>query len=626
MCGICGFASRHSISVQTLDQMSETIIHRGPDDSGTLIFESDNFYIGLAQQRLSILDLSDLGHQPMQTYDKRVSIVFNGEIYNFKEIKQQLDYPFVSDCDTEVILAAYLKWGIDALTRLKGMFAIALYDHRDDTLYLARDRVGKKPLYYYLCGGNLIFASELKPLMAHPGFSKQIRPDILPRYLYHGYICEPDTIFENTFKLEPGKFLVWKAGKTDIYTYWDLLSVYHERQQQQITNYEEAKRGLLDKLTEAVRQRLIADVPVGTFLSGGYDSSLVTAIAQRISCSPVKTFCIGFFEDKWNEAPYAKAVADYLGTDHTELYVQEQEMLDLVYSIPRYYDEPFGDSSQIPTMLVSKLARQRVTVALSGDGGDELFCGYNNYDAMPTAQRLDFPGAIVNAFGKLPLGSSNTLMDQLPFMVQAVARNRNKDTKTQFGGHNQMNAVHTLVNESADILYMREQVMREPNWQKRRMLLDMLTYLPGDILCKVDRASMKYSLETRCPILDTEVVEYSFQLGHSLKYYKKEKKRILKTLVHDMIPREMMERPKTGFGVPREKWLRGPLRDHLIAVSRQEVLRKQGLFDGKTGQSFVDLFLNHDGNGSRAGENPSTITWHFLMFQLWYEHYISPLT
>ena len=405
MCGICGYISKKRITEEELRIMNDTMYHRGPNDSGIAIYEgTDGYSIGFAHRRLSILDLSPLGHQPMHSANGRVSIVFNGEIYNFLELKEELkEYPYKSTCDTEVILAAYMKWGIGMVDHIHGMFAIALYDRETQDVFLIRDRIGKKPLFYWVDDGNIVFGSELKPIMKCPGFKSEIRTQLLPRYLYNQYIAAPDTIFKDVYKLEPGSILRFRNGNISKWKYWDIKEVYKRESQNQITSYEEAKEGLKQRLRNSVAGRMIADVPIGTFLSGGYDSSLVTAIAQEMSDKPVKTFCIGFDVPKYNEAEYAKEVAKYLGCEHTELYCTEKEMFDLVKSIPQYYDEPFADKSQIPSMLVSKLAKKDVTVALSGDGGDEFFCGYNVYEYVRKAQILDVPGAMVDALGRIPI-------------------------------------------------------------------------------------------------------------------------------------------------------------------------------------------------------------------------------
>lgn len=627
MCGICGFVSKKNITVEQLTAMNDTMVHRGPDDSGAEIYPAKNgYHVGLAQRRLSILDLSPLGHQPMHAGNGRVSIVFNGEIYNFLELKKELrDYPFRSACDTEVILAAYLKWGIDCIQKLNGMFAIAIYDRETDTVMLVRDRIGKKPLYYELSDGNLYFASELKPLMKREGFQRRIREDVLSRFLFQQYINAPDSIFQDVYKLEPGSILEFhlKDGTHKTYKYWDIVHVYHEMQKYPITDYDEAKETLKGLLKNAVKSRMIADVPLGAFLSGGYDSSLMTAMAQEASAEPVKTFSIGFQQERFNEAGYAKEVAEYLHTDHTELIIDEKEMFDLVESIPTYYDEPFADSSQIATMLVSKLARERVTVALSGDGGDEFYCGYNIYENVRQAQALDTLGGMVNGICNLPGLKQAGLMDKLPFRVRVIAQNRNKESKTQFGAGNYVVRADRMVAANGQPCHFeQESKYGVSNWQIRRMLLDMDTYLPGDILCKVDRASMKYSLEARCPILDKDVMEYSFRLDHSMKYSGGVKKRILKDIAYDYIPKTLLDRPKVGFGVPLDAWLRGPLKEELSDFCSRDYLKKQGIFDADYTADMIEGYLKTGDKGPATGENYSKLTWSFFTFQQWYRTYM----
>ncbi len=625
MCGICGFVSRKKITLDQLKVMNDTMYHRGPNDSGEEIYPlTKDYALGLAQRRLSIMDLSALGHQPMHSKSGRTSIVFNGEIYNFMELREELsDYPFISHCDTEVILAAYEKWGIDAIAKLKGMFAIAIFDKDTDTLFLARDRAGKKPLYYWLAGEDLVFASELKPIMATPGFTKTINQDILPRYLYHQYINAPQSIFKDVYQLEPGAILSFHFGETKKWKYWDVASVYQKLVKEPVKDYQDAKAQLKDLLVEATRKRMIADVPLGAFLSGGYDSSLITAIAQSISKDPVKTFCIGFNEPEKNEAVYAKAIAEHLHTDHKELYIGEKEMFEMVESVATYYDEPFADSSQIPSMLVSKLARKDVTVVLSGDGGDELFCGYNMYPIIGKAQKLDSLGAMTYGLFNLPGIRKARLLDKLPFSVRVIAGNRNKETKTQMGGETYLNKIHKMLpNGGIYEKYEIESRYSEKNWQARRMLLDEETYLPGDILCKVDRASMKYSLETRCPILDTDVWEFSYRIPHEFKFYKGDKKHILKDIAYDYIPKELLERPKTGFSVPLNEWMRGPLKEQLVTYSRADFLKKQGIFDGVETQKFIDWYLATGDKGDFSGGNYSKTAWAFLVFEQWYARYM----
>lgn len=624
MCGICGFVSKQNITLDQLKAMNDTMVHRGPNDSGEEIFPmKEGYQIGLAQRRLSIMDLSPKGHQPMHSPDGRVSVVFNGEIYNFKELKKELkDYPFQSSCDTEMIVAAYLKWGIDCIQKFNGMFAICLYDRETEDVYLVRDRIGKKPLYYEVDGTNLVFASELKPIMTRQGFQRKIRKEVLSRFLFQQYINAPESIFEHTYKLEPGSILQFRYGLIKTWKYWNIKQVYHKMQENPVTNYHQAKEELKALLKKSVAARMIADVPLGAFLSGGYDSSLMTAIAQEEANEPVKTFSIGFKEERYNEAGYAREVADYLGTDHTELYIDEKEMFDLVESIPAYYDEPFADSSQIPTMLVSQLAREKVTVALSGDGGDEFFCGYNIYENVRQAQQLDFLGGITHGFCSLPGCKQLGLEQKLPFRVRVIAGNRNKEAKTQFGASNYIICANQMVlGEGLSCHFPIESSYQVSDWQIRRMLLDMDTYLPGDILCKVDRASMKYSLEARCPILDQEVMEYSFRMDHSLKYEKGNKKRILKDIAYDYIPKKLLDRPKVGFGVPLDQWLRGPLKEQLTDMCSRDFLKRQGIFDADFTADMIENYLRTGDGGPATGENYSKLSWSFFAFQQWYQSY-----
>lgn len=632
MCGICGFVSRQDIKLAQLKEMNDTMYHRGPNDSGEEIYGlKDGYSVGLAQRRLSIQDLSALGHQPMHSDNGRISVVFNGEIYNFHELREKLsDYSFCSTCDTEVIIAAYLKWGISCVDFFNGMFAIALLDREKEELYLIRDCIGKKPMYYMENGAELVFASELKPIMSYPGFEKKIKKEVISRYLYQQYINAPETIFENVYKLEPGAILRVSVNSKSLaltketWKYWDIKDVYAKQRQHMVTDYAQAKGELKELLKKATASRMIADVPLGSFLSGGYDSSLITAMAQEHSSEPVKTFSIGFREERYNEAKYAKEVADYLGTNHTELYIDEKQMFDLVESIPKYYDEPFADSSQIPSMLVSALAREHVTVALSGDGGDEFFCGYNIYENVAQAQMLDMAGAAVHGICGLPFINKAGLSKKLPFRVRVIAENRNKETKTQFGASNYiMRAGEMVKNDGSELPchYEIESKYGESKWQIRRMLLDMDTYLPGDILCKVDRASMKYSLEARCPILDRDVMEYSYRIPHEYKFYKGDKKHILKDIAYDYIPKELLDRPKVGFGVPLDKWLRGPLKEQLLSYSERDYLEKQGIFDSAYVSNMIREYIKTGDGGPATGANYSKLSWSFFIFEQWYQYY-----
>ena len=640
MCGISGYISTKRIDKDTLKSMNDTMYHRGPDDEGVELYDAPNGYIvGMAQRRLSIQDLSELGHQPMSSFDGRVSIVYNGEIYNFPELKEELSqagFSFKSNCDTEGIIYAYLYWGAACVEHFNGMFAIALYDRKEEKVYFWRDRIGKKPLYYEVVKGDdsteIFFGSELKPIMARPDFKGEINTKVLGRYLFHQYINAPETVFKNVYKLEPGAELKFDLNNSnnpiEIRKYWDINEVYHKMRQNPVTDYEEAKTTLKELLRSSVRRRMLSDVPLGTFLSGGYDSSLMCAIAQEVSDGPIKTFSIGFNEEKYNEAVYAKKVAEYLGTDHTETYISEDDMFDMVDSIPKFYDEPFADSSQVCTMLVSKLAKSKVTVALSGDGGDEFFCGYNVYELVRKAQKLDALGAVAGGLCNLPGLRQANVIDRLPFKVRTIAANRDRNTKTQFGNENfyiKTASKMLLDKEQLSVTYPIELRYGVSNWQIRRMLLDMDTYLPGDILCKVDRASMKYSLESRCPILDKDVMEYSFRLDHSFKYKDGNKKRILKDIAYDYIPKELLERPKVGFAVPLDKWLRGPLKERLLDVTNENYLKNQGIFDSKYTSQMIENYLSTGDAGPSTGANYSKMAWSLLVFQMWYETYMKYL-
>ncbi|WP_026504962.1 asparagine synthase (glutamine-hydrolyzing) [Butyrivibrio sp. NC3005] len=650
MCGICGFFSKNLITTKQLSVMNDTMIRRGPNDSGVEIYEASNGYnVGLAQRRLSIQDLSPNGHQPMNSPDNRISVVFNGEIYNFPELKKELsDYPYKGGSDTEVILSGYLKYGIDFVKRIHGMFAIAIYDRETEKLYLIRDRVGVKPLYYWIKDENIVFGSVLAPIMQCPFFHPQIRKEIISRYLFQQYINAPDTIYKDVYKLEPGMVLEFDKGQIKKWKYWDVKEAYKEGKSHQVRNYNEAKQTLKRLLKEAVSKRMVADVPIGTFLSGGYDSSLVTAIAQELSDEPVKTFSIGFEDKRYDESEYARAISDYLGTDHTDIKIDEDEMLRQVVSIPQYFDEPFADSSQIPNMLVSRLARDKVTVVLSGDAGDEFFCGYNIYANLAKAQKLDLLGAAAWRVGDFKLKNNQKLLDKYPFKVRAIAQNRDIETKCQlaseayirvsnafisgkqeddiqmFAGEYRELSETSFLQEKGIMIpcrYPIESTYNEDNWVIRRMLLDMDTYLPGDILCKVDRATMKYSLEARCPILDTSVMEYSYRIPQKFKYYKGDKKHILKDIAYDYIPRQLLERPKKGFSVPLDTWLRGPLKTQLLDYSGTDFLKKQGLFNPEFVTTFIDKYLETGDKGPSSGANFSQIAWSFFVFQKWYDTY-----
>ena len=626
MCGICGFITNSEMNRDSLVRMNSRLIHRGPNDHGEEVYQRDvNSFVGLAQRRLSIIDLSERGHQPMHSANGRISIVFNGEIYNFMELKELMpDYMFQSSSDTEVIIAAYLKWGISFVNRLNGMFAIAIFDREDDVVYLIRDRIGKKPLYYYVKDeNNVVFASELKAIIECPFFNKEVNRNILGRYLYRQCIVAPDTIYKNTYKLEPGGILELKKGKIRKYKYWDIAQKYNERRECEIQDYEWAKKELMKLLQESVSRRLIADVSVGAFLSGGFDSSLVCAIAQDLLPKPIKTFSIGFYEKEYNEAAFAKAVAQHIGSEHEELYIGEQEMFDVLESISVYYDEPFADSSQIPTMLVSELAKQHVSVVLSGDGGDEVFGGYNIYLTLQKAQKKALWGKIAYYIRKyIPYINNLNYWKQMDIIHRIVSEDLNYEAKTQTGVNTYIDAINRLLIEPQHNFYYEfESKYGQKNYDITRMLLDMDTYLPDDILTKVDRASMKYSLECRCPLLDKEVIEFSFKLPMEYKVNGGTKK-ILKDITYEYIPREIMDRPKAGFSIPLDKWLRESLRDKLMDWIEKKFLEQQGIFNADFTKEFIISYLQEGDKGKWSGLNYSKIVWPYFIFQQWYEKYM----
>ncbi len=619
MCGICGFYSKTEYDTDILTKMNDSMTHRGPDDHGEEIYTSASGHcVGLGQRRLSIMDLSSAGHQPMHSEDDSVMVIFNGEIYNFKEIRAELEsegISFFSSCDTEVVLKAYIRYGTECFSRFNGMFAIAIYDRSRDTIILARDRMGVKPLYYYMDENSLIWGSELKPIMLCPGFKKELRTETLSRFFCNDYIASPDTIFERTYKVEPGRFIIYRPGSDpEIKEYWSLTDRYHELSADLYVDYDEARAHLESLIEDSVRRRMVADVPVGIFLSGGIDSTLVTALAQKISPGPVRTYTIGFDTKEENEAVYAGEVAKALGTSHTELYIGEKELFELLENTPQFYDEPFADPSLLPTMLVSKLARQDVTVVLSGDGGDELFCGYEMYDWLYKGQRLDAGAGLAYALGGKYWGR------KMPNIVYSYIMNRDPAYKVQFvESAKERTLDKLLVNGYMSPKYDMEAGLEERDWQIRRMLLDMKTYLPDDILCKVDRASMRYSLEARNPLIDYRVVEDSFRMPHSFKYLDGEKKHILKDITYSLVDRRLLDRPKQGFGVPLRSWLMTCLNDDLKAYADPDKLKKQGLFKP---EFITGLIADMEKSDKTIY---STMTWCFYVFQRWYERYMEDL-
>lgn len=619
MCGIVGFFDATLKSNETiLFDLSNLIRHRGPDDQGTYFTATNTGNVGLGHRRLSIIDLSPLGHQPM--HFENLTIVFNGEIYNFHQIRTRLEsvgYSFQSTSDTEVVLKAFHCWGLKSVEQLNGMFAIALYDKLSNELYLIRDRMGVKPLFYFYDGKSIFFSSELKPIMAAPFLDKlEINKRALNSYLFHGYINAPNTIFENVFKLEAGHYLKFQNGKVDISDYWSVKKVFQNAE----VNYSLTEDKVLDDLDElintSVKHRMISDVPIGAFLSGGIDSSLVSAVMQRNSSSPINTFTIGFNEARFNEAHFARKVAEYLGTNHQERVLPIDEAKELINNIPIYYDEPFADSSQIPTMLVSGLAKENVSVVLSGDGGDEFFCGYSRYDEAYKLARLKRLAALLSPFKSNSILESllNTINTKLP-KVLYLASNKEIINKGYLSSIAFLNGI--IKNESYELDRKYFDILDlTKNIQEAYMLQDLTIYLPDDILAKVDRATMSVGLEGREPLLDYRLLEYSFTIPHALKYKNRQSKYLLKKLASRYIPAELIDRPKMGFGVPIYQWLHSDLGFLIDRYFSDEYLQGQNIFDIKRIRTLMSFFMKQPSN-----DFISLMVWNILVFQLWYDRY-----
>jgi asparagine synthase (glutamine-hydrolysing) len=629
MCGIAGYIDfNKKTSEDIIGQMIKYLDHRGPDDKGFENHNSPYASIGLGQARLSIIDLTQGGHQPM--YFNEYTIVYNGEVYNYQEIKSELKkagHIFVSNSDTEVILHAFDQWGIDFVQKLIGMFVIAIYDSKKDKLFIFRDRAGVKPIYYYWNNGLFLFASELKSFFVHPEFKKEIDISALALYFDFGYVPAPYSIFQNTFKIEPGNYLIldFATKKISIETYWSILSFY-ERKKLDI-GYDEAKSKIHELLISACNYRMVADVPVGVFLSSGYDSTAVTAILQKDRTEKLKTFTIGFEEGN-NEAPFAKENAEYLGTDHTEYICTTREAQVIIPDLPFYYDEPFADSSAIPTILVSQIARKQVTVALSADAGDEIFAGYNRYiklekyleklNRIPDTLKSTVKPFINFLSVMVPL-SKPDLKHKIKGVSVALNRNRHQQTAELF----------RLSNSLPDS-YLGNLFIKTPDRYTTKysgnfnlftterdipLAVDYQMYLPNDILTKVDRATMAVSLEGREPLLDHRIVEFAAQLPIDYKYDGITTKRILKDIVHEYVPKEMMDRPKAGFSLPIYSWLNKDLGFLIDEFLNEQAIKSTGLFNTRFVQSQVSRFRN-----DKLHYKP--FIWKLLMFQMWYTRWM----
>lgn len=625
--------------------MVATLHHRGPDSDG--IWTDAASGIALGHRRLSIIDLSPAGAQPMHSACGRYVITFNGEIYNFAELRADLekaDVRFRGHSDTEALVEGFAAWGIEpTLARANGMFAIALWDRRERTLHLARDRLGEKPLYYGWYDGTFLFASELKALHAWPGFRPEVDRDALCLYLRHGYIPEPDCIYRGFRKLRPGTWLtlpVDAAGTLpEPQPYWSLgAAIERGRGNLYAGGPADAVVALEDALRRSVRLRMVADVPLGAFLSGGIDSSTVVALMQAESMRPVRTFSIGFTIPAYDEAPYARAVARHLGTDHTELYVSPEETQAVIPALPGMYDEPFADSSQIPTFLVSQLARRHVTVAMSGDAGDELFAGYTRYSLAlglwARQRRLPLPlrRAAAWLLRAVPPAYWDRVFDTLAPLLPARLRQPMAGDKLHKLARllelreplamyqslvSQWAEPERLVSgarEPASLMALAAQAPAGLDLTERMMYLDTLHYLPGDILTKVDRASMAVSLEARVPLLDHEVVELAWSLPQSLKVRDGQGKWALREVLARHVPRALFERPKMGFGIPIDAWLRGPLREWAEDLLSESRLRAAGYFDPAPIRAAWAAHL-----GGRV--NLQYHLWTILMFEAWRERW-----
>ncbi len=653
MCGIAGFWETRPPTFDAralVSAMCGELRHRGPDaQDGVWLPEHG---LGLAHTRLAILDLSAAGAQPMRSHDGRLLTVFNGEIYNFHEVRAELERSghapaggWRGGSDTEVLLEACRAWGAQgAVQRFAGMFAFALWDEDARTLTLARDRLGKKPLYYGLTASGLVFGSELKTLTTHPGFDRRLNTGSLALYCRFLYVPDPHCILEGVRKLPPAGLLTLRAADLAARDlpgperYWRAEDAALAGLRSPLSG-PEAEDAVLDALRLAVRQRMIADVPLGAFLSGGIDSSLVVALMQEQSAAPVKTFTIGFREDGHDEAAHARAVATRLGTEHTELYLTAADARAVIPDLPGFYDEPFADSSQLPTHLVSRLARRHVTVALSGDGGDEAFGGYNRYLAAPRLWGMlgRFPAPVRRGLARLLRGPGERLLagaygaavGLLPVAArQLAARDKLQKVVEALDAQSPEAFYGRIVSVWPDVSGLLPAAVPPsclvdappltaarlpfPAWM---MLMDQLTYLPGDILTKVDRASMAVALEARGPLLDHRVVELAWRLPLDEKLGPSGGKLILRRLLARRLPPEIMERPKQGFAVPIAEWLRGPLRawaEDLLAPQR---LRRQGLFAPAAVGQILDEHL-------RGRRNHQHRLWALLMFQAWQERWL----
>jgi asparagine synthase (glutamine-hydrolysing) len=633
MCGIAGFIDfGKTVDRDTLINMTDILHHRGPDDSGYSFNTTENANIGLGHRRLSILDLTLHGHQPMGFED--VEIVYNGEVYNFKEIKKELEtlgYSFDSNSDTEVILKAYHRWGLDAVNKFNGMFAFTIWDKKEQKVYILRDRSGIKPLYWYQKDQTILFASELKSFHQYKDFDKEINIDAVGLFLQYQYIPEPHSIFVYSKKLKAGHYLEidLKKQKVTQTKYWDVIDSYNKPKLD--ISEDEAIKETEKLLLSAFEYRMVSDVPVGIFLSGGYDSSIVTALLQTNRTDKLKTFTIGFYEKGFDEAPYAKKVANYLGCEHTEYYCTQKDALEIIPNLPFIYDEPFADASSIPTTLVSKLARENVTVSLSADGGDEIFAGYDKY--TQTLQYYNFFSKFPN-FTHDPMAMVMNMInpEYIPILnktynfktryekVKEILRSKDCVEAMDYTGmyftktetdeilKKKLSKIETNFDQSLELNAQNDDI-------NKMLAIDYKTYMTDDILTKIDRAAMSVSLEGREPLLDYRIIEFAAQLPSHYKYKNGNKKHILKEITHKYLPKEMMDRPKMGFGVPIYEWFKDELKEYFLTYLDEKRLEQEGIFNPKEVIKLRDRYL------SGEAQNVEKL-WSILMFEMWYERWI----
>jgi asparagine synthase (glutamine-hydrolysing) len=637
MCAINGFIDfKKQSSEEILWEMTNTMHHRGPDGGNVVLLEENAVQIGFGHRRLAIIDLTENGTQPMQF--EHLWICFNGEIYNFQEIKlelQQLGHTFKSDSDTEMILHAFAQWGEKCIDRFIGMFAFVIYDIEKKSIFCVRDRAGVKPFFYAWMDGMFLFSSELKAFHAHPRFEKKINLDAVAAFMQYGNVPTPHCIFEQCYKLKPGHTLTFQVdvqlnSLPEQKLYWSVYSAYNKPKLK--LSIEEATAETEQILQSSCNYRMVADVPVGVFLSGGYDSACVTSLLQKERTEKLKTFTIGVPDIGLNEAPYAKDIAKHLGTDHTEIECTQKEAIELIPSLPFFYDEPFADSSAIPTTLVSKMAREKVTVALSADAGDEVFAGYNRYDYMIRyGKKMDaMPGFVRNGLVSL---MNLVPADRIPVLRNKYNfHNRYEKLKLILSNPSSQNILLSLSQQYTDD-QIKEIVTFSPNKLKTAfdsealqsqfhsplafaMAMDYETYLLDDILQKVDRATMSVSLEGREPFLDHRVIEFAAQLPDNYKYRNGVKKFLVKEIVHQYVPQSLMDRPKMGFAIPIATWLQTDLKDLVEEYTSESKIKAQGIFEPESIRKLKSDFYG----GKKEFDYKM---WYLLMFQMWFEKWMN---